>query len=326
MADPALKVYPNFASEAFAPIREALIQATNESAQQVTECLIAAWDAEHNIRVAEEAEQQQREQEEEELHLAKEEAEQEHREGEKKKPKMNNFDQATSVSSVIVPCPSQYALQRLNNFNHVDLWYLSPASCAKASKYNRSNADVTFGISKVDDILMLRSVTVVKASRNSVEDHDLSFEAFLQVKNNLLFYAKKASWPGKHLDALAEFFWNVETHPMCSNPNGNTTVLTYALRVHHSWHNDLKANKVFNIAIISDELMKNIDWEINAKASKECAHKASVHKHVPIHHTNFPFPSPPYCPIPPLALHPFSFFLCIMVLSLTRPTPALNPS
>ncbi|KIK92588.1 hypothetical protein PAXRUDRAFT_13152 [Paxillus rubicundulus Ve08.2h10] len=298
MADPALEVRPNFASKAFAPIREALIQATNKSAQQVTES-DQAW-------VAEEAEQQQREQEEEELCLAEEEAEQECREGEKKKPKMNDFNQATSVSSVIVPA--------------------LPTGCSEASKYNRSNADETFRISKVDDILMLRSVTAVKASHNSVEDHNLSFEAFLQAKNNLLFYAKKASWPGKHLDALAEFFWNVETHPMCSNPNGNSMVLTYALRVHCSWHDNLRASKAFNIAIINDELMKNIGWEINAKASEEHAHKASAHKHVPIHHTNFPFPSPPYYPIPPLALHPFSFFLRITVLSLTRPTPALNPS
>ncbi|KIK78745.1 hypothetical protein PAXRUDRAFT_16710 [Paxillus rubicundulus Ve08.2h10] len=232
MADPALEVHPNFASEAFTPIREALIQATNESAQQVTEHLIAAWDAEHNIRVnawnriqadqaqaAEEAEQQRREQEEEELCLAEEEAEQEHREGEKKKPKMNDFDQTTSISSVIVPHPSQYALQKLNSFNHIDLWYFSPAGCAEASKYNRSNADETFGISKAGDTLTLRTIASIKASHNSLEDHNLSFKAFLQAKNNFIFYAKKASWPGKHLDALAEFFWNVETHLYFSRHN-----------------------------------------------------------------------------------------------------------
>ncbi|KAF8836711.1 hypothetical protein BDN67DRAFT_1014441 [Paxillus ammoniavirescens] len=90
MVDPSLEVCPNFASKAFAPIREALMQASNESTQQVTERLIAAWDAEHNA--TEEAEPQRREQEEEKLRLAEEEAEQERREGEKKKPKMNDFD------------------------------------------------------------------------------------------------------------------------------------------------------------------------------------------------------------------------------------------
>ncbi|KIK75298.1 hypothetical protein PAXRUDRAFT_126766, partial [Paxillus rubicundulus Ve08.2h10] len=269
MVDPALEVCPNFASEAFAPICEALIQTTNKSAQQVTECLITTWDAEHNIRAAEEAEQQRREQEEEELCLAEEEAEWERREEEKKKPKMNDFDQTTSVSSVIVPHPSQYALQKLNSFDHINLWYFSLAGCAEASKYNRSNADKTFRISKVDNILMLCTVSSIKASCNTLEDHDLSFEAFLQAKNNFIFYAKKVSWPGKHLDALAESFWNVEMHPMCSNLNGNVTVLTYTLRVHCSWHNNLKANKAFNITIINDELMKNIGWEVNAKASKE---------------------------------------------------------
>ncbi|KAF8836712.1 hypothetical protein BDN67DRAFT_1014442 [Paxillus ammoniavirescens] len=149
---------------------------------------------------------------------------------------------------------------------------------AEASKYNRSNADEIFGISKFDNILTLHSVASIKASCNSLEDHELSFEAFLQAKNNFLFYAKKASWPGKHLDALAEFFWNIKTHSMCFNANGNAMVLTYAWRVRRSWHDDLKANKAFNIAIINDELMKNISWEINVKVSEERAQKASVPK------------------------------------------------
>ncbi|KIJ18405.1 hypothetical protein PAXINDRAFT_8650 [Paxillus involutus ATCC 200175] len=266
MADPSLKVHPNFSSDAFAPIHEALMQATNESAQQVTERLITAWDTEHHIR---EEEQEQREEEEAEVHLAEEELEHERREGERKKPKMNNFDEATSVSSIIVPHPSQYALQKLSSFNHINLWYFSLAGCTEASKFNRSNADKTLGISKVDNILTLPLVTAIKVSHNSLEDHDLSFEVFLQAKNNFLYYAKKATWPAKHLDALAEFFWNIETHPMHANPNGNSTVLKYTSRVCHSWHNDIKANKAFNISIINEELMKNIGWEINAKVSED---------------------------------------------------------
>ncbi|KIK81190.1 hypothetical protein PAXRUDRAFT_15374 [Paxillus rubicundulus Ve08.2h10] len=267
MADPSLEVCPNFAGDAFAPIHE-------------------AW-------ADEEAERERREQEEEETCLVEEELEHERREGEK----MNDFDEATSISSVIVPCPSQYTLQKLSSFDHVDLWYFSPAGCTEASKYNRSNVDETLGISKVDDILTLCLVAAVKASRNSLEDHDLPFEVFLQAKNNLLFYAKKASWPAKHLDTLAEFFWNIETHPMRSNPNGNSTVLTYASRVRHSWHDDLKANRASNISIINEELMKNISWEINAKVSEDCAQKASFPLNTSLTHPTNLFLSSYFAPL-----------------------------
>ncbi|KIK77292.1 hypothetical protein PAXRUDRAFT_17614 [Paxillus rubicundulus Ve08.2h10] len=179
MANPALEVHPIFASEDFTPIHEALIQTTNKSAQQVTES--------DQAQAAEEAEQQWREKEKEELCLAKEEAKWEHREEEKKKPKMNNFDQTTSISSIIIPCPSQHVLQKLNSFDHINLWYFSLAGCTEASKYNRYNADKTFGISKVDNILMLHMVASVKASRNALEDHDRSFKAFLQAKKQFSF-------------------------------------------------------------------------------------------------------------------------------------------
>ncbi|KAF8839685.1 hypothetical protein BDN67DRAFT_990750 [Paxillus ammoniavirescens] len=271
MADPSLERRPDFSGEAYRTICDALTQAVNENDQQVTDRLAAAWDTDKIIRVEAwnqqqaieaqvqaEAERAWIEQEAEAL-LAEEEVERERKEAEKKKQKMNNFDETSSVPSVI----------KLSAFDFVDLWYFSPAGCAEATRNNQANADDTFGISKVDEILTLRSVTSVKASRNTVEDHELTFEVFLQAKNNFLFYAKNALWPPKHLDALAEFFWNIETHPMRSNPNGNAVVLTYALRVQHNWHDDLKANQAFNISIINKELMKNIVWEVNTWIGEE---------------------------------------------------------
>ncbi|KIK75977.1 hypothetical protein PAXRUDRAFT_102541, partial [Paxillus rubicundulus Ve08.2h10] len=187
----------------------------------------------------------------------------------KKKQKMDDFNESTSVYRVIVQCPAQYALQKLSTFDFIDLWYFSPAGCAEATRNNKSNGDDTFSIVRVDEILTLRSVTIIKASWNSMEDHKLTFEVFLQEKNNFLFYAKKTLWPSKHLNAPAVFFWNIEMHCMHANPNSNTVTLTYASRVQHNWHNNLKANKAFNIAIINEELMQNIRWEVNARIREE---------------------------------------------------------
>ncbi|KIK96850.1 hypothetical protein PAXRUDRAFT_137560 [Paxillus rubicundulus Ve08.2h10] len=279
MADPALEVPPDFASDAYRLIQDTLTQATNETPQQAIDRLRAAWDVEHNERVLEEAKHARRELEDKDNCLAEEEVMRECREAEKKKPKMNDFNEAMPISNVIILCPLQYALYKLSTFDYVDLWYFSPVGCLEVSRFNRSNTDDAFGVTRIDDVLTLRSIASVKASHNSVEDHALPFEAFLQgffVKNNfLLFYAKKASWPPKHLDSLAKFFWNIEMDPMQSGPNGSATILTYASQACQKWYDDLKVNRAFNIAIINKSLIHNISWEVNVKIGDERSCKAS---------------------------------------------------
>ncbi|KIK76245.1 hypothetical protein PAXRUDRAFT_18349 [Paxillus rubicundulus Ve08.2h10] len=164
MANPSLERCPDFSGEVYRTIHDTLAQVVNENDQQVTEHLTAAWDIDHNLQIEawnqqqiieaqiqRKAEQAQREQEAEALQLAEDKAEHECREAEKKKPKMNNFDESTLVSSVIVQRPAQYTLQKLSTFNFINLWYFSPAGCVEATRNNRSNANNTFGISKVDE-------------------------------------------------------------------------------------------------------------------------------------------------------------------------------
>ncbi|KAF8545991.1 hypothetical protein OG21DRAFT_1518408, partial [Imleria badia] len=51
MVDPTLEVCPDFASNAYRVVREALMGSFNENAEQSIDRLNLAWDAEHNIRV-----------------------------------------------------------------------------------------------------------------------------------------------------------------------------------------------------------------------------------------------------------------------------------
>ncbi|KIK95660.1 hypothetical protein PAXRUDRAFT_140147, partial [Paxillus rubicundulus Ve08.2h10] len=111
----------------------------------------------------EEAECAQRELE-DKVKFPAEEAECEHKEVEKKKPKMNNFNKATPIFNIIVPCPFQYALQKLSTFDYIDLWYFSPPGCLEASKFNRSNTDDAFYVFKIGNVLTLCSIASVKVS------------------------------------------------------------------------------------------------------------------------------------------------------------------
>jgi hypothetical protein len=70
--------------------------------------------------------------EEEERRAKEAEADKEHLESERKKPKMNGFSVNATMGDAIAPHPSQYAIQKLNNFKYVELWYFSPDGCKEA--------------------------------------------------------------------------------------------------------------------------------------------------------------------------------------------------
>ncbi|KAF8435506.1 hypothetical protein L210DRAFT_962587, partial [Boletus edulis BED1] len=278
MADPNFEIAPDFASPEFDLVRQGLRLGYQEDDQQVIERLAAAWETnkiacvaawnaqkEANARAAEEIELAHRAQREEEDRLAREEAEREQRESDKKKPKMNPFAVGSPVADTLIHPPSNYALQKLSTFDYIELWYFTHAGRLDAAKFsNKSQADDTFGISRIDDHLTVRSIASVRASCNVLSDHDLSFSEFLRVKNVFLDHARKAEWPIAHLDTLAKFFWLLETHSMTQLPLGERIILTYASRVRLDWHRELKANRGYDISITNQNLLRTIADEVRA--------------------------------------------------------------
>ncbi|KIK81459.1 hypothetical protein PAXRUDRAFT_15231 [Paxillus rubicundulus Ve08.2h10] len=219
MADPNLKAPPNYTGPEFDIIREGLRRRYDKSDQQAIECLLAAWQADRATRIvawnvqreveartAAEVEEMCRLHKEEEQLLINEEAECEWKEAEKKKPRMNTFTPGSSVADVLIHPPSQDV------------------------------ADNTFGISKINDMLAVHPIASVKASHNVLPDHELTFPEFLSARNCFLDHAKKANWLMTNLDALAKFFWFLETYPSAQLPLGEKTILTYALCVRLDWH------------------------------------------------------------------------------------------
>ncbi|KIJ11614.1 hypothetical protein PAXINDRAFT_15523 [Paxillus involutus ATCC 200175] len=259
-----------------------------ENDQQVIEHLLAAWKADRankiaawnaqkevEARAAEEAEEVRRQWEEEEEALINKEAEREQSKAEKKKPKMNIFTPGSSVADILVYPPSQYALQKLSTFNYVEMWYFSLAGRLDAAKnYDRSQVDDTFGISKVDDHLTVRSIASVRASRNALPDHELSFSKFLRAKNCFLDHTK-ANWPTANLDALAKFFWYLETHPSLQLPLGKRIILTYASHVCFDWHHKLKAGRGYDLSLINSRLLDTISRDIEGHDNDWVKSKAS---------------------------------------------------
>ncbi|KAG0692685.1 hypothetical protein DFH29DRAFT_817267 [Suillus ampliporus] len=253
MADPSNEVCPDFNGNAYANICDDICRATAETQEAVVLRLTQSWTAGHNQRVDEwnqnreqeiadavEAHRARAAQEDETRAQQEAEAERERVESEKKKPKMNGFNDKASVGDSISPRPSQYAVQKLNNFEYIELWYFSPDGCKEALRTAHSVAD-DFGLTRVDD--HLRSVLLMHSKRrNQLWLTMISpFSTFLRSKNLFLMQLNKAKWPQTHIDALSLFFWHLENHPIRNNSDlGDLVILHYASRVCQDWHDRLK--------------------------------------------------------------------------------------
>ncbi|KAG2345622.1 hypothetical protein BDR05DRAFT_879940 [Suillus weaverae] len=275
MANPSNEVCPNFNGNVYTNICDDIRQAIGETQEAVVQCLTQSWTVGHNQRVNEwnqnrereladavEANQARAAQEDEAQVQQEAEEERERIKSEKKKPKMNSFNNKVSVGDSISPRPSQYAVQKLNNFEYVELWYFSPDGCKEALQTAHSVAD-DFGLTRVDDQLTIRPAYAFKASKSATADHDLPFSMFLHSKNLFLMQLNKAKWPQTHIDALSLFFWHLENHSIHNNSNlGDLVVLHYASRVRQDWHDRLKRDEAFNIAIINKTLLHSINEEL----------------------------------------------------------------
>lgn len=275
MVDPTTETCPEFAGALYAGIRTDLIAATGQTEQEVIDRLVDTWNAGHEERVLAWEQQQENEalavanaerarvaQEEAEHALQEAEVQRERAEAEKKKPKMNGFKEASTVGDFLAPRPSQYAVQKLTNFEYVELWYFSPDGCKEALKTSRSIAD-DYGLTKVDDQLTIRPASAFKASKAALADHDLPFSVFLRAKNMFLVQISQAKWPQTHIDALSLFYWRLENHAVRNHSDiGDMVILNYASRVRHDWHDCLKRDEGFNIGNLNETLLRTISEEL----------------------------------------------------------------
>ncbi|KAG1875664.1 hypothetical protein F4604DRAFT_2007512 [Suillus subluteus] len=234
LTDPGLEAQPNFESAAYIGWLNALM-AGGISREDALANMANRWRFEHQERI-----DLWQEQTEEDAHVARErlehentekeaEEQEEQREAEKKKPKINDFDTAAIVADVIIPRPSQYAIQKIKNMEYVELWYFSPDSCREASTTSRSmsDSDDASGFAKVDGMVALKTLASSKASHKAIQDHDLLWRQFDLAKTSFLVHIEKSGWPEKHQQSLALFFTLITNHEHRMHPRGEKTLLRY---------------------------------------------------------------------------------------------------
>ena len=202
------------------------------------------------------------------------ELENEWREVKKNKPKMSNFNKNAMVDDFIGPHPSAYTLRQLAKFEYTELWYFTQEGYANAMHQHTQNKD-SFGLSKVDDVVSFRPVSALKASKNVLQDSDLTWCQMEIAKTTPIQHITKCKWPEKAVTALAQFFINLKVHHYHQWAYGEHALLAYQAQVRHSWHDHLKLDGGFNIAIINETLLQAIHREIMDKKQAEVLDEVS---------------------------------------------------
>ena len=284
--DPHLEVIPDHAGPHYDNLRNVLIQngmdleqaiqALNDSWTQNHAARVQAWDqqvaADAQALQAQQLQQQPAEEQQAPQELPQQE---EGAGGEKKKLKMKDFDDATTVGNYIAPRPAQYALRRIEEFKYVELWYFTPEGCADATQSQLTQYDDTFGLTKVDDMVTLKSISSLKASKNVVPDAELSFRQMSMAKNAFIPLMTRYQWTAKSINAFAQFFTQLELHPLRQREFGERALITYQARVRREWHDQLKLGSGFNVGILNEDLLQSVYKELVDQAQLRSIHEVS---------------------------------------------------
>jgi hypothetical protein len=274
-SDPGLETCPDFSAPPFEVVRQAMLATGLDSTEVAIQHLSEAW-LQHNHarreawarqleedRAAEEqAETARREAEEEQRRQEAEVLEAERQEVEKKKPKMSDFDDRTTVADVLHPRPAQFALNKLESFEYVELWYFTPEGCIDATEDHASVAEDAYGLTKNEDYVALRPLASFRASRNVVQDQNLTWRQLEIGRHTFLDFAAAAKWPIRHLEALGQFWLALEISEYRLRPRGERILLIYQARVRREWHDSLKRQQGFNIGKINHALLRKVADEV----------------------------------------------------------------
>jgi hypothetical protein len=127
----------------------------------------------------------------------------------KKKTKFLDFNEDIPPTDTLINRPSTFALNKLKAFEYVELYYFTPEGCEEAANNLRTVLDKIFRLEKVNNTLLIRSISSSTASRNVIKDKDLTWRQMTMGFAAFLEHATYAKWPEKHLKALASLMYSL---------------------------------------------------------------------------------------------------------------------
>jgi len=283
--DPNLAEKPDFTSAAYDAVCQAIAQAEGSTREAVATRLSEAWDVDNATKIAAWEQQVAEDQEvaneaarareaadQLELEEQRKEDEAEKKEKEKKKPKLKDLAVNRPVRDTTQLRPSRFAIHKLEDCNYVELHYFTLEGCTEAAKHDRTIAQDAFTFTKANDTLLLKPMASHKPSNKVTPDEDLTWRQMSIAKTTLLHHMGTTGWADQYIMALAEFYLNLENHPMRLQTDGDTVLLHYQAQVRREWHKALRSTSdepAFDISLINNKRVDAIASDIwNARRAE----------------------------------------------------------
>ncbi|KAH9007886.1 hypothetical protein EDB85DRAFT_1884186 [Lactarius pseudohatsudake] len=257
LSDPSRVACPLFEGHEWEFMRQTLIGPVPLTEEEAAQRLRETWTRDNNNQVAawndqlqqDQAEQDEldrlaQEEEDAQQALRDKEAEEQRNKAEKKKPKIGSFVKGRGVANWVEPRPAQYALNKINNREYVELDYFTLKGCREAATdANQSISQDTLAFARLNDTLAVRPLAAMKTSRNIRADEDLSWDELMDAKHTMLHFMVQSNvWPSAHIESLAAFYIALETHPRRAQDHGRKVLAVYQSRVRREWFDAFKRN------------------------------------------------------------------------------------
>lgn len=180
-----------------------------------------------------------------------------------------DFDAGAPCDDQAVQRASSYATDRLNRGVYVELFYWTLLGFSEAEMDSRTVADDTLSFARTGtgtkNEVAFRPTSSLRASKNAIPDHLLSWSDFDTAKSNMLAYFKQPTcrWPKSHAEALEVFWYGLCMHPYRNKGvHGERALLIVQSQVRREWHDKLAAKKldksvkVFDISVLNEERIR----------------------------------------------------------------------
>ncbi|KAE9395166.1 hypothetical protein BT96DRAFT_1044961 [Gymnopus androsaceus JB14] len=195
------------------------------------------------------------------------EAEKEKAEEEKKCFRPPPMDQKASVPTNPQASPLPFALEKMQKYDYVELWYFGMEGCEEARLNSFVDSTTGYSFSAIGEdaaTVALRPLSTLTKLSKAIPDDLLSFTQLSIAKTLYVQTMTELGWPADYCRAWAHFYTILENHRFgCYEPHGEQVLVKYHAQVKRDWHRLILAKKaVFNVAIINEELIARIEDDV----------------------------------------------------------------
>ncbi|KAJ7587764.1 hypothetical protein C8J56DRAFT_1050998 [Mycena floridula] len=244
--DPLKESCPAFGSAAFETIIQKIVTERKITRKEAIQDLTTDWEESHAERVA--AFKAEKPDPPEEPEPAT---------NNQKVPKVNA---ALAVPTVHDAIPSFYAIDKLEKYSYIELWYFTPEGCEDNALSQRLLDTKGYGLSRGDSssAVTLKLISSLKTSSKIVADSLFSWEQFeLDSTSFLQAIEPRANWPKE----IVGHFQGIKNHSMRQEKQGveeigKSVLICYADIIRVDWHDHILQDKeTFSIGIINEDLI-----------------------------------------------------------------------